>query len=636
MEKKELIRNRKRFRNWLYESAVSRTVRGFLPAFLEGDSRVYRLQVDDSMSPRTDGTTIVISLPPFVLRDDMDFGDWLVLLRAVTAHEAEHLNSSCFRDIHAIRRWYGKRLEKNYGISYEIGANIGQNVLNIAEDGRIEAISVRRRPGMAVPFQWMNRLLREDTEIRARATDGLQESADFFGMLLSYAKTGLEAPGADCYRDTPLQEAFEAGKPFLDRAVSEETSNGCKKQVQKLLKAAEPYLAGLLLSSEALRDSLNRKTAPEYTANGEAKAGTEPPSGTSGRQENPLRAKGAVSSNAMRRNEEKPEAMRQSDTVTETDGMQEKLDRLKEMLSGQLNEADRRKQAEMPVYEGLNDAELAEINAFFPKDREELEVLVLPVLENEPLPEELQRSALFLRREVRNILEKRRRAGKNLRRGILDPAALWKSGFSEELFYRKRNPEKGSCVFYILIDNSGSMASYTEREGLQKYQAARCAAAVVEEALRGLLACKIALFYDTDKVYHQIVRSFSEKSRKNFSWNSLKELGPGGSNADAVHIRIAGKELAKRREAKKVLLVLSDGVPSSYSSELSATVEVRTAVRDVRKSGVTVIPLMFGDQEFIRSNKSRYEALYEKDVYACTPEEINQKLADLFRALIAN
>lgn len=631
MEGEELKRNRERFRKWLCTHAVSRTVRGFLPAFLEEDSRKYHLTVDDSMQPCTNGDTIVISLPPCVLNDELDYGDWLVLLRAVTAHEAEHINSSCFRDIHTIRRWFGTRFRKNHGIPYETGAGIAQNVLNIVEDGRIEAISVARRPGMEVPFRMLNYYIRKETAITRVATNPKAEAEDFFGLLLSYAKTGKPSPGAECYQNTALWEAYENSISWIDRAVSMDTSEGCRKNTMDLLKAVEPYLVKLLKESEELTELFGQKQMQEYTQN-RAEANQM---GRIRRFEgnNPLRQAGGVLHPGG--GTETSDSIRGSGVTSIEGKNREALDNLKKTLARKLTEETRSQKEKIPVYEGLGEKEVKEICSFFTNPAEELTVRILPIPGEDPLPKELLQSALFLRRRVKNILGSRRESRSNLRRGRLDPGLLWKRPFSDQLFMRKGDFQKGSCAFYILIDNSGSMSAYTEGHRLQKYEAARSAAAIVEEALRGLVACKIALFYDTDRVYHDILRNFTDKSPRNYTWNSLTEAGPGGSNADAVHIRIAGKELAKRPEEKKVLLVLSDGIPSAYSSAESATAEVNKAVKDVRRSGVSVMALMFGDEAFIQANKSRYTQLYEKDIYACTPQEINQKLSDLFQKIIA-
>lgn len=106
----ELVRNLKRFRRWLCENAVSRVVNGFLPTFLDDKSRKIEVIVNDSMKPCTDGKTIYVSLIQDFLEDGWTVSEWMIALKAVTAHEAEHVNSSNFTDVEEIRTWYGKYL----------------------------------------------------------------------------------------------------------------------------------------------------------------------------------------------------------------------------------------------------------------------------------------------------------------------------------------------------------------------------------------------------------------------------------------------------------------------------------------------------------------------------------------------
>ena len=117
----ELVRNLKRFRRWLCENAVSRVVNGFLPTFLDDKSRKIEVIVNDSMKPCTDGKTIYVSLIQDFLEDGWTVSEWMIALKAVTAHEAEHVNSSNFTDVEEIRTWYGKYLADTYNLDPTIG-----------------------------------------------------------------------------------------------------------------------------------------------------------------------------------------------------------------------------------------------------------------------------------------------------------------------------------------------------------------------------------------------------------------------------------------------------------------------------------------------------------------------------------
>ena len=189
---------------------------------------------------------------------------------------------------------------------------------------------------------------------------------------------------------------------------------------------------------------------------------------------------------------------------------------------------------------------------------------------------------------------------------MLDANSLWKSGVADDaIFLKKNNQQVGSCAFYLLIDNSGSMSSACgDSSKVSKSSAARGAAAVIEQALMGIMPCKVGLFQQqSSAVKTTVIRTFDDRSKQNRSWNSMTVVGPGGCNADSINIRVAAEELAHRNEQKKALIVLSDGEPSAYGSKDDAIMEVREAVKATRRKGIIVIPIMFGDQSFVERKR---------------------------------
>ena len=150
------------------------------------------------------------------------------------------------------------------------------------------------------------------------------------------------------------------------------------------------------------------------------------------------------------------------------------------------------------------------------------------------------------------------------------------------------------------------------------------------------IPCKIALFNQKGRVVnHIVIREFQDKSKKNYSWNSLTQITPAGCNADSINIRVAGEEISRRREQKKVIIILSDGEPSAYQSRVAAEQEVNESVKAVRRKGVIVIPIMLGDIRFLTRSKQKYETMYEKNVIACLPQKIITELTQLFRLIIS-
>ena len=77
-------------------------------------------------------------------------------------------------------------------------------------------------------------------------------------------------------------------------------------------------------------------------------------------------------------------------------------------------------------------------------------------------------------------------------------------------------------------------------------------------------------------------------------------------------IRAAALDLAKRTERRKILMVLSDGLPSGYFSEAEAIDDVRTAVQAARRRGLLVIPIIYTART--DENVDAYRRMYEKSM----------------------
>lgn len=676
----ELVRNLKRFRRWLCENAVSRVVNGFLPTFLDDKSRKIEVIVNDSMKPCTDGKTIYVSLIQDFLEDGWTVSEWMIALKAVTAHEAEHVNSSNFTDVEEIRTWYGKYLADTYNLDPTIGVNIAADAQNIVEDGRIERIAVQRRPGMVLPFRILNEVIRDGTTITVKSPTKQGEYHDFWGNVLSYAKTGLYSPGADAYAGTRMETVFLGVQGLIDDGIASNCSSKCRDCVQEMLEDIAPYLVDLIKEDPDLEHELKtQEITEEYTSNqgtpeqgggqgssrpnplrvpapsaqsatlegsgkdgaseeeqGSGKSGQQSESATTGSQSEQEGEEGASAKT--------PDKSRQtgfSNTDRHSDPLDPSdLDEVRRQMERELASANQAEAASknQPDPDSPSKEDIESIKAEYSGRTMPISYTTLNISHNSELPADLKTQATTLRREITRIRESKNRAAKGLRRGTLDTGALWKTGYHEDaIFSRKRNPDAGSAVFYLLIDDSGSQAEAASKENpsLKKYQVARYSAAVVEEAVRGIFPCKIALFnQDCSRVNHYVIKGFDERKSGNRSWNSLLSRGPGGGNADSVNIRIAAMELSRRPEKKKVLFVLSDGLPSAYGSRSEAYSEVRQAVLSARRKGVIVIPIMFGDMEFLTSSQKTYELMYEKHIISCVPKEITPRLCTLFRQVI--
>jgi len=250
-------------------------------------------------------------------------------------------------------------------------------------------------------------------------------------------------------------------------------------------------------------------------------------------------------------------------------------------------------------------------------------------------PEQLQ-EAKRLHQKLDRILKEQRVRTASQRRGTLSQKALWKAMVNDpDVFERKSPPSKCESVFYLLIDRSGSMGM-GYGNGNSKLFTALLTAAVLEEALKGVAFTKIVAFDGgNETVEHVVIKDFSQKEVGSRCCDALDQLAAGNGNKDGYSIRVAAADLAKRSEKRKLLVVLSDGLPSAYSGEAAAIGDVRSAVQDARRKGVAVIPIMYGVTDSEESFAS-YRQMYEKGIICTSPGNIlNEFEKLLFRLLVS-
>lgn len=253
-----------------------------------------------------------------------------------------------------------------------------------------------------------------------------------------------------------------------------------------------------------------------------------------------------------------------------------------------------------------------------------------------PLPNETMAKANILHRKLVRILQQKRQEQRNQRKGILDVRALWKAGTGEKGIMMKRGkPITADCAVFELVDNSGSMAGH-------KFKLARLTAGALEIALHGLASLKISLFstrYGENTTQHDTIKDFDQvgSSGKSIAFGSIenKKITAGGGNKDGFSIRVATKELLKRSEKNKVLVIISDGEPTDYrGGTIAGTADVRDAVAEAKKKGIIVIALLIGDSSYIRDFKGRHVEMYGKHLIACEPELMLSEFEKLFTKLI--
>ena len=173
----------------------------------------------------------------------------------------------------------------------------------------------------------------------------------------------------------------------------------------------------------------------------------------------------------------------------------------------------------------------------------------------------------------------------------------------------------GTCV--VSGDGSGVISGVGSGSGVgggqSKLFTALATAAVLEEALKGIAYTKIVAFDGgTNAVEHCVIKDFEQKELGSRCIDAMTQIAAGNGNKDGYSIRAAALDLAKRTERRKILMVLSDGLPSGYFSEAEAIDDVRTAVQAARRRGLLVIPIIYTART--DENVDAYRRMYEKSM----------------------
>ena len=319
----------------------------------------------------------------------------------------------------------------------------------------------------------------------------------------------------------------------------------------------------------------------------------------------------------------------------------EELQALRQGVTDELEAAEK----ENDVEKDKEQVEREKIAAKYAREYIRTFTELFPTIPTNALPTEIERAGRKLENDIERVLRIKRTEKRNMRVGQVSGRDLYRIGMRDpHIFMRKGQPMKADLATFLLLDNSGSMSCQGAKmdvDGkptwIDKSTLSRTAAGIIERGLSKFTAMKISIFdVSGSQIRHSTLKKFDERSSGSKCYNSIKSVGIGGGNKDGYSIRVATADLLARREAKKVLVILSDGLPSDYNGGDRAGMEdVREAVREARRKGIIVIPIMFGRASDRESMKGNFVYMYGQFI-SCDPIDIISEFEKLFTRLIQN
>ncbi|MCF8010864.1 MAG: hypothetical protein K9L17_08135 [Clostridiales bacterium] len=548
-----------------------------------------------------------------------------VMLKASCAHESGHV------------------LFTSRGVMEKTGDKLLSLLLNIIEDSRIELAMSNTYPGTAGWFKFSADYIIANRQDWGTGTNAL------LGGLTAYAVGGRVPDQIAAQKD--VLELIENCIPIVDRGRIAEDTFGALDCAEQVYKELESYLKMSPPSK-----------SPEVR-------GTYEPAKAPAQKVDPRRA--AITSEekesgAIAEETEKPsieEEQAGESASKEVSGEPAENSEDKESIESP-DSPDKDKSVPDPelIREAENELKDLEARSF----REEKEELSSEETSGGELEEEISTGihrGVFLRREncfgskaeynslydktrpyikrttneIRKILEyKKSFVERNLRKGRLDTGSLWKIGAKNpKVFCRIDEPgDIPTLAVYLLVDCSGSM------KGKSMFSARQAACLLTETCHALKIPVKVTGFTGAvvrpegsdgmpRDVTHFEALNFDEDEKE-----KLAGLRASNENRDGYSIRVAAKELEKRAEDKKILIVLSDGLPmmpyKKYQKDRGIN-DTAKAVREAEKKGIGVIGLFFGTPMFLPNA----QMIYNNCVYVDKIDTLPLQAARVFKKVIS-
>lgn len=645
----------------------------------------------------TDSKRIVLGIDEKTLRNktlNERLGDNPELLKSyfigLGVHEAEHVVSSDFESYKLFHESVVKAYESFYGVSKEVAHLIAKGIGNGIEDGRIERRAANRYPGVAKHLALINYVLFEDTNCLN------DEICDLMNNILFIAKSGKLIPGTTkLYKDTELYDILMDIQTNIKVAVAADDVsvmfNECWKVHNRIfhflgpkLKEEEQQLQELeeLLKkiSEDIDESMSNPENDEVgndesvesfigenieesvetknnSSNGDSTKddsnkndsneddthkgdSNEDDSGKNNPNKSDTNKNDSSKGNSNKNESDKNNSGKKSSKSDDTDNSKEdkskglterEVEFFKNLIESIKEEEKKESQNKASVKSVAKKVEISlptakEISSYTGKHQ--WKVTDISETSIRVLDGDYKKRAMSLKKDLKEILvDKKSYREIRRRRGALDSRRFTSLvGFHDDrIFYKKEKTEIDEYAFYVIIDNSGSM------NGIKHFESLVCAS-ILEEAIKELAPIKFVAFDSfANRTNITTLKEFDKNRKQSLLY---ADFNTGGCNCDAFILNYAQTELKKRKENKKIIFMLSDGLPTINMNPGEIYDEVQETVQRIRSEGTILIPIAIDDKSFEANTKERFCYMYDDLIIFSDIQEIEKHIVNMIKKIL--
>jgi len=469
----------------------------------------------------TDGENIVLGLPDLFIEETLEvrYG----VLKALAFHELGHVLYSSMSHKQWLVDDLTHHFQNKFDIPIEVSAYVFRQLENAIEDGRIEFFINRQSQEMGRYLKYLNQRLFKGARLES-SFDVLK----FLDLVLIYSKLN-DLEEVKVHEGTDYYKLFATMLKDLKKALREPTPKACSERIIAMVVGSDRLLAQLI----------NRDI--DYI-----KKAAEEPSYLEVTSENKVDQASRL----------------QLDFHPLPNLTGEEVEALIVVLSDEIHDLTQAGLIEAPSIKSkglLSERIIKPLGNYKPSEvpYDRIEVKRLMFKETR-VPDNYISEGLALKGQIKTILDRHlAKDHRPLRSGKLNKKRLYRVAMKETKLFHKKKWIVGGAALSLLIDFSSSMAG-------EKIGTAIHAASVVEIGARGQVPVSIS-GYTThgNTAIHYDIKGFEEHIiGMNYAYSFYKNAPyKSRGNRDDVAICLEANALAKRKERKKILFVISDGLP---------------------------------------------------------------------------